>query len=203
MSCFANNKPNTYLRLWRSRRVFFTAARPPPWRVEAPRTKGKRKKENRHQGRDGRTARRHHTRSVVLAVAHPNPRRLPLSISLRSPSPILAATFMPPRGRPTLVVLPPVASSPVASLSRLLFRISVPDFFFGCVPNPHRYTNNALTGRIQMFLCCVPTEHKQRCSLLQRMQRQHHVRGRADWRTCMPSHAEWGEWGPHPLGSIS
>ena len=26
-------------------------------------------------------------------------------------------------------------------------------------------------------------------SLLQRMQRQHHVRGRADWRTCMPSHA--------------
>ena len=32
-------------------------------------------------------------------------------------SPILAATFMPPRGRPTLVVLPPVASSSVASLS--------------------------------------------------------------------------------------
>ena len=28
-----------------------------------------------------------------------------------------------------------------------------------------------------------------RTSLLQRMQRQHHVRGRADWRTCMPSHA--------------
>ena len=25
--------------------------------------------------------------------------------------------------------------------------------------------------------------------LLQPMQRQHHVRGRADWRTCMPSHA--------------
>ena len=37
--------------------------------------------------------------------------RLLLSISFRSPSPILAATFMPPRGRPTLVVLPPVASS--------------------------------------------------------------------------------------------
>ena len=37
--------------------------------------------------------------------------RLLLSISLRSPSPILAATFMPPRGRLTLVVLPPVASS--------------------------------------------------------------------------------------------
>ena len=31
---------------------------------------------------------------MVLAVAHPNPLgRLPLSISLRSPSPILAATF--------------------------------------------------------------------------------------------------------------
>merc|ERR1712086_1193070 len=56
-------------------------------------------------------------RSVVLAVAHPTLGRLPLSISLRSPSPILAATFMPPRGRPTLVVLPPVASSSVASLS--------------------------------------------------------------------------------------
>ena len=57
-------------------------------------------------------------RSVVLAVAHPKTLgRLPLSISLRSPSPILAATFMPPRGRPTLVVLPPVASSSVASLS--------------------------------------------------------------------------------------
>ena len=42
--------------------------------------------------------------------------RLPLPISLRSPSPILAATFMPPRGLPTLVVLPPVASSSVAPL---------------------------------------------------------------------------------------
>ena len=42
---------------------------------------------------------------------------LPLPISLRSLSPLLAATFMPPRGRPTLVVLPPVASSSVASLS--------------------------------------------------------------------------------------
>ena len=55
---------------------------------------------------------------MVLAVAHPIPfGRLPLSISLRSPSPILAATFMPPRGRPTLVVLAPVVSSSVASLS--------------------------------------------------------------------------------------
>ena len=40
---------------------------------------------------------------MVLAVATLILGRLPLSISLRSPSPILAATFMPPRGRPTLV----------------------------------------------------------------------------------------------------
>ena len=33
------------------------------------------------------------------------PSGLPLPISFRSLSPILAATFMPPRGRPTLVVL--------------------------------------------------------------------------------------------------
>ena len=43
--------------------------------------------------------------------------RLFLPISLRSLSPILAATFMLPRGRPTLVVLSLVASSSVASLS--------------------------------------------------------------------------------------
>merc|ERR1711935_293470 len=42
---------------------------------------------------------------------------LPLPISLRSLSPLLAATFMPPRGRPTLVVLPLVTSSSVSSLS--------------------------------------------------------------------------------------
>merc|ERR1712086_915696 len=42
---------------------------------------------------------------------------LPLSISLRSLSPLLAATFMPPRGRPTLVVLSLVISSSVASFS--------------------------------------------------------------------------------------
>ena len=59
--------------------------------------------------------------SVVLAVA-PTLGRLPLSISLRSLSPILAATFMPPRGRPTLVVLSLlVASSSVASLSSASF----------------------------------------------------------------------------------
>ena len=33
------------------------------------------------------------------------------------------------------------------------------------------------------------SKSSRRTSLLQRMQRQHHVRGRADWRTCMPSHA--------------
>merc|ERR1711935_629099 len=56
-------------------------------------------------------------------VRYPSPTlgRLPLPISLRSPSPILAATFMPPRGLPTLVVLPPVASSSVASLSSASF----------------------------------------------------------------------------------
>jgi len=42
---------------------------------------------------------------------------LPNPISLRSLSPIRAATFMPPRGRPLLVVLSLVASSPVASPS--------------------------------------------------------------------------------------
>ena len=48
---------------------------------------------------------------MVLAVAHPNPSLvvcLFLSPFAVPPSPILAATFMPPRGRPTLVVLPPV-----------------------------------------------------------------------------------------------
>ena len=39
----------------------------------------------------------------------------------RSLSPILAATLMPPRGLPTLVVLPPVASSSVAPLSSASF----------------------------------------------------------------------------------
>ena len=75
--------------------------------------------------RDGRTASRHHTAHrdftertrCVASRRPPGLGRLPLPISLRSPSPILAATFMPPRGRPTLVVLPPVNSSSVASLS--------------------------------------------------------------------------------------
>ena len=46
-------------------------------------------------------------------------------------SPILAATFMPPRGRPTLVVLPPVASSSVASLSSASFCDGAAAFFTG------------------------------------------------------------------------
>ena len=50
--------------------------------------------------------------------------RLFLPISLRSLSPILAATFMLPRGRPTLVVLSLVASSSVASLSSLVSPLS-------------------------------------------------------------------------------
>ena len=54
---------------------------------------------------------------VCVCVAHPWASvRLFLPISLRSLSPILAATFMPPRGRPTLVVLSLVTSSSVASL---------------------------------------------------------------------------------------
>ena len=38
-------------------------------------------------------------------------------------------------------------------------------------------------------LASSASKSSRRTSLLQRMQRQHHVRGRADWRTCMPSHA--------------
>ena len=38
-----------------------------------------------------------------------------LLFSRRSLSPILAATFMPPRGRPTLVVLSPAPSGPLSS----------------------------------------------------------------------------------------
>ena len=58
--------------------------------------------------------------SVQWMSASPTLGRLLLPISLRSPSPILAATFMPPRG-PTLVVLSLVASSSVASLSSASF----------------------------------------------------------------------------------
>jgi len=58
----------------------------------------------------------HRERSVVLAVAHPLASASSY-LSSQSLSPTLAATFMPPRGRPTLVVLSLVASSSVASLS--------------------------------------------------------------------------------------
>ena len=63
-------------------------------------------------------------RRGVCGASHGPPTlgRLPPPISLRSPSPILAATFMPPRGLPTLVLLPPVASSSVAPLSSASFR---------------------------------------------------------------------------------
>merc|ERR1711935_1200266 len=56
-------------------------------------------------------------------VRYPSPTlgRPPLPISLRSLSPILAATFVPPRGLPLLVVLSLVASSSVASLSSASF----------------------------------------------------------------------------------
>ena len=88
-----------------------------------------RKKERKQttQGRDGRTVHRHHTgilrRGECGAIRHlpTTLGRLPLPISLRSLSPILAATLMPPRGLPTLVVLPPVASSSVAPLSSASF----------------------------------------------------------------------------------
>ena len=57
---------------------------------------------------------------MVLAVAHPNPWASASSyLSSHSPSPILAATFMPPRGRPTLVVLSPVAVDPLSHRSPL------------------------------------------------------------------------------------
>merc|ERR1712086_159795 len=53
----------------------------------------------------------------VVRFPSPTLGSLPLPISFRSLSPLLAATFTPPRGRPTLVVLSLVASSSVASLS--------------------------------------------------------------------------------------
>merc|ERR1712086_709328 len=53
----------------------------------------------------------------VVRFPSPTLGSLPLPISLRSLSPLLAATFMPPRGRPTLVVLSLVISSSVASFS--------------------------------------------------------------------------------------
>ena len=54
------------------------------------------------KGRDGRTVHRHHPgrTSLIRLAAATGIGRLPLPISLCSPSPILAATFMPHRGRP-------------------------------------------------------------------------------------------------------
>merc|ERR1712086_755543 len=53
----------------------------------------------------------------VVRFPSPTLGSLPLPISLRSLSPLLAATFIPPRGRPTLVVLSLVIFSSVASFS--------------------------------------------------------------------------------------
>jgi len=76
----------------------------------------KERKKKTETPREGwRTARRHHTgilrRGVWCASLRP-PLGVSASsyISLRSLSPILAATFVPPRGRPLLVVLSLVAS---------------------------------------------------------------------------------------------
>ena len=73
-----------------------------------------------------------------------------LSLSL---SPILAATFMPPRGHPTLVVLSPVASSSVASLSSASFcdaaaacRSLVPLRASGCAHAPTRQARGQRAG---------------------------------------------------------
>ena len=56
-------------------------------------------------------------RTSLIRLAAATSRRLPLRITRRSLSPILAAAFMPPRGRPTLALLSLVASSSVTSLS--------------------------------------------------------------------------------------
>ena len=50
-------------------------------------------------------------------------------------------------------------------------------------------TNPGITPRPNLPSPRLQCLQSSRTSLLQRMQRQHHVRGRADWRTCMPSHA--------------
>ena len=56
-------------------------------------------------------------------------------ISLRSLSPILAATFMPPRGRPTLVVLSLVAFSQCSQGERRSRAKFFSDSFWRCGPN--------------------------------------------------------------------
>ena len=80
----------------------------------------KRKKtDNPREGWEDGTPPPHRDFKERCVVRYPSPTlgSLPLPISLRSLSPILAATFMPPRGRPTLVVLSLVTSSSDALFS--------------------------------------------------------------------------------------
>ena len=81
--------------------------------------KERKKTDNPREGWEDGTPPPHRDFKERCVVRYPSPTlgSLPLPISLRSLSPILAATFMPPRGRPTLVVLSLVISSSVASFS--------------------------------------------------------------------------------------
>ena len=71
------------------------------------------KTDNPREGWEDGTPPPHRDFKERCVVRYPSPTlgSLPLPISLRSLSLILAATFMPPRGRPTLVVLSLVTSS--------------------------------------------------------------------------------------------
>ena len=87
---------------------------------ERPSRKKERKKtDNPREGWEDGTPPPHRDFKERCVVRYPSPTlgSLPLPISLRSLSPILAATFMPPRGRPTLVVLSLVTSSSDALFS--------------------------------------------------------------------------------------
>ena len=89
--------------------------------VGGPSKERKKERKQTTQGRDGRTARRHHT-GILRRGVWCDSRRPPLGVRLFLSLfavllPILASTFVPPRGRPLLVVLYLVASSSVASLS--------------------------------------------------------------------------------------
>merc|ERR1712127_466720 len=81
--------------------------------------KERKKTDNPREGWEDGTPPPHRDFKERCVVRYPSPTlgSLPLPISLRSLSPLLAAIFMPPRGRPTLVVLSLVISSSVASFS--------------------------------------------------------------------------------------
>ena len=84
------------------------AALPADTLFERPRPRPERKKtDNPREGWEDGTPPPHRDFKERCVVRYPSPTlgSLPLPIPLRSLSPILAATFMPPRGRPTLVVL--------------------------------------------------------------------------------------------------